>query len=500
MSKSAALHRVTDLWNTHQMLEMPRLDRIDRALKVDPPISRREFLSDAPSARHRYTGSFQPTVSIPDDAPPIMWELARKARTNYLPLLVRVFRQALRVEGYLTAAPDPQNPWRWWQANRLDARQVGIHDAALKYGASYLLVVPGDRGPAARGFSPRKLAAFYADPEMDEWPQDAVYVDGADQHLVLVDEEVEYRFGIEDRGVFDRAAGPPSFSRAFADGALTFIESRAHGVGVCPVVRYRDSHLLEGEEQFGIVEPLIVVQERMDEGGFGQLVAQYFAAFKQRAVIGWVPQSEAEELKAGASRIWYLDVDKNEVDIRELTETDLTRYIESGKAARRDFASLGQIPAGDLGVDAISNISDATLQGLERSKNVRAGEIALALGESHEQSLRLMARIAGDVDAAQDWNSEIRWAEREARTWAAQIDGLVKLVQSQVLTEDTAITMVPGMTDQQVELARGDSRRKRASANVTAMRAARAAASPPQQPSGVTGQQLDAAAGDGDAL
>ena len=112
------------------------------------------------------------------------------------------------------------------------------------------------------------------------------------------------------------------------------------------------------------------------------------------------------------------------------------------------------------------------------------------------------AGIVGDTEAAQDWNSEIRWAEREARTWAGQIDGLVKLVQSQVLTEDTAVTMVPGLTDQQVELARGDARRKRSAANVTAMRAARAAATPPQRPAGVTGQQLDAGevAADGDAI
>lgn len=137
-------------------------------------------------------------------------------------------------------------------------------------------------------------------------------------------------------------------------------------------------------------------------------------------MIGWVPESEAEELKAGASRIWYLDVDKNEVDIKELTETDLTRYIDSGKSARRDFASIGQIPAGDLGVDSISNISDATLAGLDKAKNARAGEIALSLGESHEQAQRLFARIAGDVEAAlpgldTEDRRAVRWTEKDAR-------------------------------------------------------------------------------------
>ena len=414
-----------------------------------------------------------------------MFELARKSQTNYLPLLVRVFRQSLRVEGYLTSAPAEQNPWRWWQANRMDARQVGLHDSALKYGAAYLRVLPGDQGPSAHAFSPRRMTAMYQDAEVDEWPAATVHLD--DRHIVLTDEEAEYRFGIEDADVLRSLAAED------ADGVLApeltrrsidIIGPSSHGLGFVPVVRYRDECMVAGEETLGIVEPLIVVQERIDETSFGQLVAQYFAAFRQRAVLGWVPQSEAEELKAGAARIWYLDVDKNEVDIQELTETDLTRYIESGKSARKDFAAIAQIPAGDLGVDSISNISDATLAGLDKAKNERAGEIALSLGESHEQSLRLMALIAEDVEASQDWQSEIRWAEREARTWAGQIDGLVKLVQAQILTEDTAIEMVPGLTEQQMETARADARKKRAAATVSTLRAARGATG---QASGASG-------------
>lgn len=343
LTKKAALDLVTDVWNTHQGTEVGRLNRIDQALKVDPPVLRREFVNDT-GGRHRYAGGFTPTVAIPDDAPPIMWELARKSRTNYLPLLVRVYRQALRVEGYVTAAPTAQNPWRWWQANRMDARAGGLHDSALKYGTGYLSVLPGDQGPATRAYTPRRMTAAYQDPEVDEWPMFAAHVDTSESHLVLTDEEAEYRFGIEDAAAVVGLAGMPSLSRRIGSDAVTYIEARRHDVGVCPVVRYRDSFLLDGEEQFGIVEPLMVIQERIDETSFGQLVAQYFAAFKQRAVIGWVPESEAEELKAGAARIWYLDVDKGEVDIKELNETDLTRYIDSGRAARRDFAALGQIP------------------------------------------------------------------------------------------------------------------------------------------------------------
>lgn len=466
LRQRAALDLALEIWNGPRRVEMPRLDRIDAAMRVPEPFDR--GLAARVGGSTRYMGDFATSVSIPDDAPPVVFELARKSQTNYLQLLVRVFRQSLRVEGYLTSAPAEENPWRWWQANRLDARQVGLHDTALKYGGSYLRVLPGDEGPSARAFSPRNMTAVYADPEFDEWPLFSLHVEGS--HLVLTDEECEYRFGIEDASTAAARTVRPAMSASLGTRQLTFIESRVHDVGFCPAVRYRDECLVAGEEQYGIVEPLLVIQERIDETNFGQLVAQYFGAFKQRAVLGWVPESEAEELKAGASRIWYLDVDKNEVDIKELSETDLTRYIDSGKSARKDFAAIAQIPAGDMGVDSISNISDATLAGLDKSKNERAGEIALSLGESHEQALRLMARLAGDEAAATDWNSEVRWAEREARTWAGQIDGLVKLVQSQILAQDTAVTMVPGLTEQQVEMARADARKARAAATVASLR------------------------------
>ena len=458
-----ALELALAIWNDARRVELPRLDRIDAAMRPAP------LLGPGESAKFAHRGR-RPHVVIPDDAPDVMHELARKAETNYLPLLVRTFRQALRVDGYLSTAPDEDNPWRWWQANRLDGRQVGIHDAALKYGTSYARVTAGETpegeaGPSVRGFTPRKMTAIYADPEFDEWPIASLHVDGPNgEHLVLTDEEGEYRFRLSSGALF--GSGVDGFSAPLGTRTLEYVDHRSHGVGlgVCPVIRYRDVLLLDGEEQYGIVEPLLVIQERIDETSFGQLVAQYFAAFKQRAVLGWVPSSEAEELKAGAARIWYLDVDPSQVRIEELGETDLTRYIDSGKSARRDFASIGQIPVQSLGVDAISNVSDATLAGLDKAKNERAGEIALSFGESHEQLMRTMAHIAGSVVAASDYEGEIRWAEREARTWAGQIDGIVKLVQAQVLTADTAVDLVPGMTDQQVANARSDARRQRAAA------------------------------------
>ena len=48
---------------------------------------------------------------------------------------------------------------------------------------------------------------------------------------------------------------------------------------------------------------------------------------------------------------------------------DVKGYIETKQSAVRDIASISQTPAQNLGVDALVNISEATLAGLEAGKD-----------------------------------------------------------------------------------------------------------------------------------
>jgi hypothetical protein len=72
-----------------------------------------------------------------------------------------------------------------------------------------------------------------------------------------------------------------------------------------PGRRYRDRWLLDGEEQYGIIEPLINIQSRIDETTYEMSVSQYFTAFTQRWVAGWRPQNDAEALAMAAGDVWY---------------------------------------------------------------------------------------------------------------------------------------------------------------------------------------------------
>lgn len=445
LKQEDALDALQTVRSTQRASEMSRLDRIHDALKP-----------------YRTEQDFVPTVQIPDDAPALMKELARKSATNYLPLLLDTYSQVLKVDGYQSASADePSSPWLDWQRNRMDGRQTGLHRAALQYGAAYTLVLPGvmpggEETPVIKCFSPRRMTALYQDSESDEWPMLAVFVDG--QHITLLDEEASYIFG-----------NPHASSSAWTSWPLRpdYIETRPHKLGVCPVVRYRDRMLLAGEEQLGIIEPVLTIKERIDELTFQGLVTGYFEAFRQRYVLGWVPRTEQEELKAGAARIWYIDEDPANVKIDALPAGDPRTYLEPRAQAIRDFAAIGQIPAQSLGVDGISNISDATLAGLEAAKNRRASEIQTSLGESHEQTMRLCGHVRGDYSASTDVESEVRWRDFEARSFAATVDGLVKLVQQQILPPDMAAERIPGVTQQEARRAQDGQRRARAAARLT---------------------------------
>jgi hypothetical protein len=143
-----------------------------------------------------------------------------------------------------------------------------------------------------------------------------------------------YRIGLENYPISGLGAAS-SFTPPASDWA--FIDSFEHGLDHPPVVRFRDRMLLDGEEQFGIIEPLIDIQKRIDETVFGMMVAQYYQAFKQRYIIGWLPESEQELLKTSASDFWTFK--EPDVKVGELPGAD------RGGAGRRHCGGGGHVLA-----------------------------------------------------------------------------------------------------------------------------------------------------------
>lgn len=444
MDRRKVIESVRYILGGPRCFEMERLDRIHEALKPWTPYSAACNLARAGHTKEPSTG--------------MKW----RSQTNFLPLVLDVFSQSMKVDNYLASdTKETASPWKWWQRNKFDARQTGVIRSVLEYGVAYTTVLPslnpggGQQGAFLRGLSPRQMTCLYGEPVEwtpgqtpvdDDWPIIALEI--KDKAIRLYDEENVYFVGVES--VPQSALGWKDPSYLVMDN-FKFIDQRAHNVGVCPVVRYRDRWLLDGEEQYGIIEPLINIQARIDETTYEMSVSQYFTAFTQRWVAGWRPNNEQEALAMAAGDVWYFS--KSDVKVGEFSAADPKSYLDTRQSAIRDLASIGQIPAQNLGLDALVNISEATLAGLETGKERKSAEIQTCLGESFEQTLRTCAHITGDQEAAEDFESEVKWQDATARSLAESVDALVKLRQGLDVPDEVLYEDIPGWTRQKVDRA-----------------------------------------------
>lgn len=415
---------VTNMWQWHQQ-ELPRFQRI-----------------------HDYLHGRLGYPQLPEEADNEVRELARLSIKNVLRVVRDSFTQNLSVVGYKTAGSRENLPaWQMWQRNRMDARQSEINRPCVAYGVTYVTVTPGDDGPVFRPRSPRQLIAVYEDPQVDEWPQYALetWVDTSNteprRKAMLYDDEYLYPL---DLGRIDQSAIREGVIQRLTIASEGIGEPIRHGAEVCPVVRYiclRDAEdLIVGE-----IEPLIDLQRTINSVNFDRLIVSRFGAFPQKVISGWTG-SKSEVLAASAKRVWTFD--DVEVKAQVFPAASVEPYNGLLNELMEHVAMEAQIsPARVTG--KMVNISAEALAAAEADQQRKLAAMRLSLGESHEQLIRLGARMAGDQDTADDLNAEVVWRDTEARSFGAVVDGVTKLAQAGVPIE-SLLTMIPGMTQQQI--------------------------------------------------
>lgn len=414
----------------------------------------------------RYIDGTERAIYMPKSATAEYRMIVEMSKVNMLPLVTDSYVENLFVEGYrrdLPGAADDlldddeggtqdEGAWRIWQANRMDVRQSGLYASALNYGTSYATVLPGRRRgepmPVITPYAAADLTAAYADPINDEWPVYGLSVaKGFDpatrkqvHRVVLYDETTLYRFV---------TAGELEDAKA-----LTFVEASGHGLGVTPIVRWQaDYGNLDGGP-CGIIEPLLELQDQIDNTTFGLLIAQQYAAFKQRWAIGM----KIEEDEQGAPRQPFNPgVDRmfqNESPdgrFGEFQETNLTYYLDSRQSALRLLSSKAQLPAHALLVsDGITNLSAEALAALEAPFQRQVSEFKTSFGESDEQLLRLAAKAAGDTEGWQDESAQVIWRDTESRSLAQLADAWGKIVQMLGVPDEAVWERLPNVTQQDV--------------------------------------------------
>ncbi|WP_275462071.1 phage portal protein [Streptomyces noursei] len=377
--------------------------------------------------------------------------LAQRCISNFLPMVVAAPSQALSVEGYHRsgAAADAPEWHSGWQANGLDARQAAVYRSAISYGHAFVVVLPDEREPGrprVRGVSPRNMWTAYADPSSDEWPLYALELPG----LPGAGGTVKGWF-YDERAVYPAVAD---------EETVTLGPGRPHGLGVCPVRRFAAQVDLEGRT-LGVVDPLIPLQDRINQTVFDLLIAQTYGSFKVRTVSGMTPPLKRDPetgepvldgdgnpmprpVTMDASRL--LMAPDTDTRFGTLDETPLGGFIESVEMSLRHLAVVSQVPPHYLLGDMV-NLSAEALAAAETTLMRMVAEFKRSFGESWESVLRLCARVAGDETGAEDLASQVQWADAESRSLSQTVDALGKARQMLDVPARALWARIPGFTD-----------------------------------------------------
>jgi len=402
--------------------------------------------------------------------------IARKAKRNFLPLVVSVISQNLHVDGYkpsgtttneIAAPQRPQPEWEAFRANRMVSRQHGIHRAVTKFGSAYAVVLPGQMStdeeqpadvPVIRPVSPRRMTAFYADDVDDEWPQFAIEVKtvnlpGGQARLMVsvYDEDKRY---ILTGNATAKDATQLSMELAKADDPLLGGQApvASHGLALCPVVRFLYETDLDGEDDCsGEVEPLMPIQDQINFDTFNLMISTQFAAFRQRWVTGMSPVDEegreAAPFRPGVDRVWASE--GTETRFGEFGETALGPYSGVREDGIRHMSTISQLPPYHL-LGQVANLSAEALAAARDGLDSKVKELQAGLTDPWRNTFRLISKASGDKEGWNDLFGTVVWRDTSARAFGATIDGLTKATQMLGVPAQELWRRIPGVTAEDV--------------------------------------------------
>lgn len=408
--------------------------------------------------------------------------LAKRCVTNWMPLIVSTPLQAMYVDGYvpgnsLENTSSPQ-AWEHWQRSRLDAKQSMVYDAALSYGHAYVVTTKSKGGKAeTRGLSTFRTTALFEDPANDITPKVALtitrfpnpsqktelkygkakYYDETNEYDVLFE---NYDIG-GDQKVFFTLVGP-------------------HGAKENPVTRFAVGLDLDGNS-VGLIEPMIILQDRLNQCVFDLLIAQTDGSFQVRWSTGMAPPVQMRPVYVMDGDHELLDADGNKVIERMVPVLDetgkpkplnvnlnakrfifaenpearlgaipgapLDGYLKSIESAIRQMSAISQMPPHHV-LGEIANLSAEALQAAETSLHRKVQLFRTSFGESWERVFQLAAQIDGYALGSTDFSGEVRWRDMENAGLAKAADAVLKLKEVNVPAEGLW-DFLPGVTDEQ---------------------------------------------------
>lgn len=400
---------------------------------------------------------------LPPNADAEYKTLAKRSISNWCPLVVATPAQAMYVDDFRRGSDDgadlndPDAPVKrspemeHWHGSRLDARQAAVTRGALTYGHSFVVTEKDKRGKiVSKGLSALKTAALFEDPANDDVPYAALTVrewPSADQKT----DGLAYLWDGKNRYEV-------RFKALDDANAVRVGNGKRHGYFECPVTRFAASVDLEGRT-VGVIEPLIALQNRINQTVFDLLVTQTYASFKVRWVTGMAPPIIRDEdgdpvldkdgnpqpipMNHNARR--FLFAEDEGARFGTLDETPLDGFINSIEAAIRQLAALSQTPPHHV-LGQIANLSAEALLAAENSLARKVEEFRKQFGESWERVFRVAAYLNDEIASAEDFYGEVIWRDMEQRSLAQSADALGKMRETLDIPAEGLWNRVPGVT------------------------------------------------------
>jgi hypothetical protein len=337
--------------------------------------------------------------------------LLDEARSNWCGLVIDVVAERLIVDGFRAAGTTEARPelWQWWQANKLDGRQMPLYVEALRAGIAFVSVWPGatsDAPPIIRAEDPRAVAVFL-DADDPTVTAEAVKV-GADY-------------------VWHYTAETVTTLRKKRTNGYEVIDELVNPLGAVPLVAFRTRPELDGTPTSDLADA-VRVQDRITSTTFDRLMAQKFSAFRQRWVTGMaIPTDDdglaVEPFSAAVDRLWMSE--DPETKFGEFGEATLGGYINAVAEDIRHLASITRTPPHYL-LGQMVNLSAEALKAAETGLTSKVHERQMNYGEAWEEVISLAAVAAGRPDLVDD-SLETIWRRTETVSEAQAVDAAVKL-------------------------------------------------------------------------
>jgi hypothetical protein len=369
---------------------------------------------------------------------------------NWCALVVDAVEERLQVQGFRVGKEVEADSAakKIWEENELDLQSAMGHTDGLVAGAFY--VTAWQRGDA--GSPDEKVpeitvesaatAIVLAHPKMRRrrtaglrvWTDEEGY-----EHAELFRPDRVYLF--RSRAKRTGAIVDPFrvqwIAETHADLAPKLDESSSmvNPLGKIPMVEFLNRPRLTLSRRVGWaahseLSAVIPINDAANKLLADMIVASEFAAFPQRHVTGWEPDTDEEtdeiiepNFRSGPGKTWWTE--NHEAKFGAFPAVSVDQYVKAIELLVQHIASVSSTPPHYLRASA-DRLSGESLKSAETGLVAKVRRKQRHFGAGWEEVIRIAGEIAGNNELANALQMETIWRDPETRTESEHVDAVAK--------------------------------------------------------------------------